>query len=169
MPAPRVSFEFFPPKTPEATGRLWETVRELAPLQPSFVSVTYGAGGTTRALTHEAVTAIGRDFGLTVAAHLTCVDASRDETMAIADAYAEAGVHELVALRGDPPRGSGGFRPHPEGFANSIELIAALAEDRPDELAETYEDAIGRGPKWRERIGRSLSKMPESASRLAAL
>jgi len=150
MPAPRVSFEFFPPKTPEATGRLWETVRELAPLQPSFVSVTYGAGGTTRALTHEAVTAIGRDFGLTVAAHLTCVDASRDETMAIADAYAEAGVHELVALRGDPPRGSGGFRPHPEGFANSIELIAALAETgrfhlRVGAYPEPHPDATGPG------------------------
>jgi methylenetetrahydrofolate reductase (NADPH) len=128
MPAPRVSFEFFPPKSLEASFRLWETVRLLAPLQPSFVSVTYGAGGTTRQLTHEAVTTIGRAFGLNVAAHLTCVDATRAETLAIAEAYAEAGVREIVALRGDPPKGTGRFRPHPEGFADSVELVAALKE-----------------------------------------
>lgn len=127
MPAPRVSFEFFPPKSLEASFRLWETVRLLAPLGPEFVSVTYGAGGTTRKLTHEAVSTIGREFGLNVAAHLTCVGATRAETLAIADAYAEAGVHEIVALRGDPPKGAGGFTPHPEGFADSAELVAALA------------------------------------------
>ena len=126
MPAPRVSFEFFPPKSLEASFRLWDTVRMLAPLSPEFVSVTYGAGGTTRQLTHEAVTTIGREFGLNVAAHLTCVDATREETLAIARAYAEAGVREIVALRGDPPKGQGRFTPHPEGFADSVELIAAL-------------------------------------------
>ena len=126
MPAPRVSFEFFPPKSLEASFRLWETVRMLAPLAPDFVSVTYGAGGTTRKLTHEAVTTIGKAFGLNVAAHLTCVGASREETLAIADAYAEAGVREIVALRGDPPKGAGGFVPHPEGFASSVELVEAL-------------------------------------------
>ncbi len=128
MPTPRVSFEFFPPKSLEASFRLWETVRLLAPLGPEFVSVTYGAGGTTRKLTHEAVCTIGREFGLNVAAHLTCVDASKAETLAIAESYAEAGVRELVALRGDPPKGSGGFTPHPEGFADSVDLVAALAE-----------------------------------------
>lgn len=127
MSRPRVSFEFFPPKTLDASFRLWETVKALAPLQPGFVSVTYGAGGTTRRLTHEAVEAIGRNYGLNVAAHLTCVDASRAETMAIAEAYAEAGVREIVALRGDPPKGSGAFTPHPEGFENSVALIEALA------------------------------------------
>lgn len=126
MPAPRVSFEFFPPKSLEASFRLWDTVRMLAPLSPEFVSVTYGAGGATRQLTHEAVTTIGREFGLNVAAHLTCVDATRDETLAIARAYAEAGVREIVALRGDPPKAQGRFTPHPEGFADSVELIAAL-------------------------------------------
>lgn len=125
-PRPRVSFEFFPPKSLEASFRLWETARALAPLQPSFVSVTYGAGGTTRDLTHEAVTTIGREFGLNVAAHLTCVDATRDETLAIARRYAEAGVREIVALRGDPPKGAGRFAPHPEGFADTVELIEAL-------------------------------------------
>ncbi|GAB4259233.1 MAG: methylenetetrahydrofolate reductase [NAD(P)H] [Pararhodobacter sp.] len=128
MPAPRISFEFFPPKTLEASFRLWETVRMLAPLNPEFVSVTYGAGGTTRQLTHEAVTTIGREFGLRVAAHLTCVDATRDETLAIAESYARAGVSDIVALRGDPPKGQGGFRPHPDGFASSLDLIAALKE-----------------------------------------
>lgn len=127
MPQPRVSFEFFPPKSLEASFRLWDTVRMLAPLGPEFVSVTYGAGGTTRQLTHEAVTTIGREFGLNVAAHLTCVDASRAETLEIADTYAKAGVREIVALRGDPPKGAGRFTPHPEGFADSVELIAALA------------------------------------------
>lgn len=127
MPIPRVSFEFFPPKTLEASFRLWDTVRMLAPLQPGFVSVTYGAGGTTRQLTHEAVTTIGAQFGLNVAAHLTCVDATRAETLAIADSYAKAGVREIVALRGDPPKGQGRFSPNPEGFAHSVELIEALA------------------------------------------
>lgn len=128
MSAPRVSFEFFPPKTLDASFRLWETVRMLAPLNPSFVSVTYGAGGTTRKLTHEAVTTIGAQFGLNVAAHLTCVDATRAETLDIAKTYAEAGLREIVALRGDPPKGQGQFVAHPEGFANSVELIEALAE-----------------------------------------
>ena len=127
MSAPRVSFEFFPPKSLDASFRLWETVRMLAPLAPEFVSVTYGAGGTTRKLTHEAVTTIGAQFGLNVAAHLTCVDATRDETLEIAQTYAQAGVSEIVALRGDPPKGQGRFVPHAEGFANSVELIEALA------------------------------------------
>ena len=126
MAVPRVSFEFFPPRSLEASFRLWDTVRTLAPLAPSFVSVTYGAGGTTRKLTHEAVTTIGRNYGLNVAAHLTCVDASRAETLEIAQSYAEAGVTELVALRGDPPKGADRFVPHAEGFADACELIAAL-------------------------------------------
>lgn len=126
MPAPKISFEFFPPKSLEASFRLWDTLRMLAPLQPDFVSVTYGAGGTTRKLTHEAVTTIGREFGLTVAAHLTCVDATSAETLDIARAYAKAGVREIVALRGDAPKGHRVFRPHPDGFADSVALIEAL-------------------------------------------
>ncbi len=128
MSAPRVSFEFFPPRSLEASFRLWDTVRVLAPLKPTFVSVTYGAGGTTRKLTHEAVTTIGKNYGLNVAAHLTCVDASRAETLEIAESYAEAGVTELVALRGDPPKGADRFEPHPDGFRDSCELISALKE-----------------------------------------
>ncbi len=127
MPVPAISFEFFPPHDLEASFRLWDTVQVLAPLAPRFVSVTYGAGGTTRDLTREAVSTLNRLSGLNVAAHLTCVNASRDETLEIARNFAADGVRDLVALRGDPPRGSGAFTPHPDGFATSIELIEALA------------------------------------------
>ena len=127
LPTPRVSFEFFPPQSLEASFRLWETLGTLAPLAPEFVSVTYGAGGTTRDLTHDAVKTIHANYGVPVAAHLTCVEATRAETLAIADSYAAAGVTRIVALRGDPPRGATGFQPHPEGFASSVELVEALA------------------------------------------
>ena len=158
MPKPRVSFEFLPPKSLEASFRLWETVRMLAPLKPSFVSVTYGAGGTTRQLTHEAVTTIGREFGLTVAAHLTCVDATRDETLAIAESYAAAGVRDLVALRGDAPKGAARFTPHPEGFADSVELVAGLKATgdftlRVGAYPEPHPDApdAGADVRWLKR------------------
>ena len=128
MTVPSVSFEFFPPQSFEASFRLWNTVQTLSPLNPRFVSVTYGAGGTTRDLTHEAVSVLHRETGLPVAGHLTCVDATRDETLQIARNYAAAGVSSIVALRGDPPKGEGGFVAHPDGFANSIELIEALAD-----------------------------------------
>ena len=128
MITPNISFEFVPPQSLDASFRLWETVRELAPLDPGFVSVTYGAGGTTRELTHDAVGTIHKHYGLNVAAPLTCVDASREETMEIANGYAAEGVREIVALRGDPPKGSAGFVPHPDGFASSVELIEALAD-----------------------------------------
>ncbi len=128
MTPPRLSFEFFPPQSLDASFRLWDTVQTLAPLDPEFVSVTYGAGGTTRDLTHDAVATIHKHYGLNVAAHLTCVEATREETLAIAESYAEAGVSEIVALRGDPPKGQAGFTPHPGGFADSCELISALAE-----------------------------------------
>lgn len=126
--SPKVSFEFFPPQNLEGSFRLWDTVQTLAPLNPRFVSVTYGAGGTTRDLTHDAVTTLHRNTGLSVAAHLTCVDATRAETLEIAEKYRASGVTEIVALRGDPPKGSGAFRPHPEGFENSVHLIEALAD-----------------------------------------
>lgn len=126
--APRLSFEFFPPQSLDASFKLWETVQTLAPLNPEYVSVTYGAGGTTRALTHEAVKTIGQHYGLRVAAHLTCVDATREETLAVAESYAAVGVTDIVALRGDPPKGTEQFTPHPDGFANSVELVEALAK-----------------------------------------
>lgn len=128
MTAPRISFEFFPPQSLEASFRLWDTVQVLAPLNPNFVSVTYGAGGTTRDLTHEAVTTIHKNYGLNVAAHLTCINSTRAEILAIADKYAAAGVTEIVALRGDPPKGADGFEPVKGGFTSSIELVETLAE-----------------------------------------
>ena len=128
MSAPRISFEFFPPQSLDASFKLWETVQVLAPMQPDFVSVTYGAGGTTRKLTHDAVATIKRNYGLNVAAHLTCVDASRAETLEVAEAYADVGVTEIVALRGDAPKGADRFIPHPDGFGSSVELVEALAK-----------------------------------------
>ena len=128
MSSPRISFEFFPPQTLDASFRLWDTVQALAPLAPDFVSVTYGAGGATRKLTHDAVATIQRNYGLNVAAHLTCVDASRAETLDIAASYADMGVTEIVALRGDAPKGAQRFSAHPDGFASSVELVSALAK-----------------------------------------
>ena len=127
MSVPAVSFEFFPPKNLEASFRLWDTVQVLAPLMPRFVSVTYGAGGTTRELTRDAVGTLHKNTGLNVAAHLTCVNATREETMEIVEGFAAAGVTDIVALRGDPPKGEGQFTPTPGGFANSVELIEALS------------------------------------------
>ncbi len=151
MPVPAVSFEFFPPKTLEASFRLWDTVQVLSPLDPRFVSVTYGAGGTTRDLTRDAVATLHKSSGLRVAAHLTCVDATRDETLQIARDFAAAGVRDIVALRGDPPKGAEGFKPHAEGFANSIELIGALKD--------TGDFTI--------RVGAYTEKHPEAASQQA--
>lgn len=128
MTRPDVSFEFFPPKNIEATFRLWDTVNVLAPLNPRFVSVTYGAGGTTRDLTRDVVATLHKHSGLRTAAHLTCVDATREETLQIARDFAAAGVTDIVALRGDPPKGAAGFAPHPEGFNNSVELIEGLKD-----------------------------------------
>nr|WP_321508401.1 methylenetetrahydrofolate reductase [NAD(P)H] [uncultured Celeribacter sp.] len=126
--APKISFEFFPPKNMEACFSLFETLQVLGDMSPEFVSVTYGAGGTTRELTHDAVALLHRKYGWNVAAHLTCVNATREETLAIAQSYKAAGVSEIVALRGDPPKGEGKFTPASGGFAHSAELIAALKE-----------------------------------------
>jgi len=125
---PTISFEFFPPKTPKAAQALWDSVQRLAPLSPDFVSVTYGAGGTTRDRTMNAILAIRDKAGLDVAGHLTCVGASRAEVMKTADNYAKLGCKRIVALRGDPPKEDGRFIPHPEGFQGSIDLVEALAE-----------------------------------------
>jgi methylenetetrahydrofolate reductase (NADPH) len=134
-PAPRISFEFFPPQSLDASFKLFEAVQALAPMGPEFVSVTYGAGGTTRRLTHEAVGTLHRNYGLNVAAHLTCVDASRGETLEIAEGYHQAGVRQIVALRGDAPNGAARFQPHADGFASSVDLVAALAATGKFEIA----------------------------------
>ena len=120
-----VSFEVFPPRTVLAAFQLREALEALAPIGPDYISVTYGAGGSTRGLTLETLRAVRRSTGLRIAAHLTCVGATREETMATAETFHEEGARDVVALRGDPPEGT--FRPHPGGFADARELVAALA------------------------------------------
>ena len=165
MTIPRVSFEFFPPQTLDASFRLWDTVQVLAPLKPSFASVTYGAGGTTRKLTHDAVTTIHKNYGLNVAAHLTCVDATRTETLEIAAAYAEAGVTEIVALRGDAPKGADRFTPHPDGFASSVDLIEALAKTGKFKLhVGAYPEAHPDSTSAAQNIGWLKRKIDAGAS-----
>jgi methylenetetrahydrofolate reductase (NADPH) len=126
---PSISFEFFPPHTTEATLRLWRSVERLAPLGPKFVSVTYGAGGTTRDRTQSAIMTIRDRAKLNVAGHLTCVSASKEETLEVARSYAKLGVRSIVALRGDPPKGEIEFVPHPEGFASAVELVRGLKDE----------------------------------------
>ncbi|HVN41768.1 MAG TPA: methylenetetrahydrofolate reductase, partial [Steroidobacteraceae bacterium] len=121
-----VSFEFFPPNDAQMERTLWSSVERLAPLAPRFVSVTYGADGSTRERTHNVVMRILRETRLTPAPHLTCVGAPRGEILEIARAYWEAGVRHIVALRGDPPVGQASYRPHPEGFAYAVDLVRGL-------------------------------------------
>jgi len=123
---PVFSFEFFPPKTDEGVRQLFGTVEALRPLAPSFVSVTYGAGGSTRARTVELVKRLKRETEVEAVAHVTCVGASRDEIAAVLDEVAAAGVQNVLALRGDPPKGEQVFTPHPEGFRYASELVAFI-------------------------------------------
>ncbi|MDR7058796.1 MAG: methylenetetrahydrofolate reductase [NAD(P)H] [Sphingopyxis sp.] len=140
-----VSFEFFPPKTEKMEAQLWDTFRTLEPLGPSFVSVTYGAGGSTRERTHATVARIAAESAVPPAAHLTCVEASRAEIDEVAHAYWDAGVRHIVALRGDVPGGAP-YRAHPDGYANAIELVAGLKAIAPFDISvaaypETHPDA----------------------------
>lgn len=121
-----VSFEFFPPKTPKMEETLWSSIKKLEALNPSFVSVTYGAGGSTRERTHNTVKRILEETSLKPAAHLTCVGATRDEVDAVIEDYKAAGVSSIVALRGDPPEGANRYEPHPGGYANAEELVAGI-------------------------------------------
>lgn len=125
-----VSFEFFPPKSEKMEKTLWESIKTLEPLQPRFVSVTYGAGGSTRERTHATVKRIIQETSLDAAAHLTCVDASKAEMEEVIEDYWQAGIRHIVALRGDPPRRDDGtfepFRPHPEGYENAADLVAGI-------------------------------------------
>lgn len=122
----KVSFEFFPPGDAAMEATLWRSVQRLAPLAPRFVSVTYGADGSTRTRTHQLVTRIQRETALVGAPHLTCVGASRGEILDIARQYWDQGIRHIVALRGDPPQGSDRYQPHPDGFAYAADLVAGL-------------------------------------------
>ncbi|MEO5971971.1 MAG: methylenetetrahydrofolate reductase [NAD(P)H] [Sphingomicrobium sp.] len=130
-----VSFEFFPPKSDAMAATLWQSIETLAPLHPRFVSVTYGAGGSTRERTHATVERIVNETGLTAAAHLTCVGASRDEIDAVARDYWAIGVRHVVALRGDPPEVGVAYAPHPDGYANAAELVAGLKAVAPFDVS----------------------------------
>ena len=130
-----VSFEFFPPKTEKMEETLWASVKTLEPLQPRFVSVTYGAGGSTRERTHNTVVRIQQETSLNAAAHLTCVEASRSEIDEVALGYWQAGIRHVVALRGDPPEPGKGFCAHPDGYANATELVAGLKRVAPFEIS----------------------------------
>ena len=141
-----ISFEFFPPKTEKMEEQLWDSVVTLAPLEPRFVSVTYGAGGSTRERTHNTVARIARETVIPAAAHLTCVEASRAEIAEVANAYWDAGVRHIVALRGDPPHAGGSFEPHPEGYASAADLVEGLRKLHPFEISvsaypETHPEA----------------------------
>ncbi|HVF83564.1 MAG TPA: methylenetetrahydrofolate reductase [NAD(P)H] [Sphingomicrobium sp.] len=130
-----VSFEFFPPKSEKMAETLWSSIETLAPLHPRFVSVTYGAGGSTRERTHATVERIVRETQLPAAAHLTCVDASRSEIQEIAHAYWEAGVRHIVALRGDPPEEGASYLPRADGYSGAAELVAGLKAVAPFEIS----------------------------------
>lgn len=141
-----VSFEFFPPKSEKMEKTLWDSVITLEPLAPRFVSVTYGAGGSTRERTHATVARIAKETRIPAAAHLTCVDASKAEIAQVAEAYWESGIRHIVALRGDPPAEGAKFVPHPEGYASAADLVAGLRDIAPFEISvaaypETHPEA----------------------------
>lgn len=168
----RVSFEFFPPKSETMATRLWDTIQRLEPMAPDFVSVTYGAGGTTRERTHDTVRRIVKETSLRPAAHLTCVGATKAEVLAVAEDYWQAGVKHIVALRGDPPAGMGAkFEPHPGGFLDSVDLIRGLREHRPD-LGKCFEISVSCYPElhpenrgWAAEIAFLKAKQEAGADR----
>lgn len=145
--SPNVSFEFFPPKSDKMEAKLWESVARLSPMAPRFVSVTYGAGGSTRDRTHATVAKIAEDTPLSPAAHLTCVSATKEDVLQVADDYWNAGVKHIVALRGDPQEGMGAkFQQHPGGFRDSVDLIEGLRSARP-ELGQVFDISVAAYPE----------------------
>ena len=144
----RVSFEFFPPNTEKANETLWNSIQRLSPLKPSYVSVTYGAGGSTRERTHATVYRLRHETDLEPAAHLTCVGATTDDIDDIARSYWDAGVKHIVALRGDPAEGGGPYQPHPGGYAYASDLVAGLKNIADFNISvaaypETHPEATG--------------------------
>lgn len=163
-----VSFEFFPPKTEAMEQTLWTSIERLAPLSPSFVSVTYGAGGSTRERTHATLARILSETTLKPAAHLTCVGATSTEVDAVVDDYAATGVRHIVALRGDPVEGIGAtYRPHPGGYAYSADLVAAIRARHPEvEVSvSAYVERHPESPDWSTEIDNLKRKVDAGASR----
>jgi methylenetetrahydrofolate reductase (NADPH) len=163
-----VSFEFFPPKTEKMEEALWAAVRRLEPLSPRFVSVTYGAGGSTRERTHATVARIVRETVLRPAAHLTCVGATRDEVDSVAKDYWDSGVRHVVALRGDPQSGVGSrFEPHPGGYVNAADLVAGLARLRPFEISVAgYPEQHPESPSLAADLANLKAKVDAGATRV---
>jgi methylenetetrahydrofolate reductase (NADPH) len=163
----RVSFEFFPPKTAEMETTLWEAVGRLAPLAPDFVSVTYGAGGSTRERTHSTVRRILAETALTPAAHLTCVAATREEIDAVIHAYRDAGVRHIVALRGDPTEGvAAKYAPHPGGYRNGADLVAGIKRIADLEVSvSAYPEKHPDSPSVEADIDMLKAKVDAGASR----
>ncbi len=166
-PRPSVSFEFSPPKTPEAEESLWQAIRRLEPLNPSFVSVTYGAGGSTRDRTHRTVVRMLNETTLKPAAHLTCVEASRDEVDAVVRAYWDAGIRHIVALRGDPPGAIGGrYVPREDGYRNATELTAGVRAIAPFEVSVgLYPQIHPESPNLDHEIAVLKAKVDAGATR----
>jgi methylenetetrahydrofolate reductase (NADPH) len=163
---PTVSFEFFPPKDEAAEQTLWESVERLAPLQPRFVSVTYGADGSTRARTHNIVTKIQRTTSLTAAPHLTCIGAPREEILDIARDYWANGIRHIVALRGDPPQGTTKYVPHKEGFAYAVDLVKGLKSVGDFEISvATYPEPHPESPSADFELRNLKSKIDAGAER----
>ncbi|WP_298469368.1 methylenetetrahydrofolate reductase [NAD(P)H] [uncultured Erythrobacter sp.] len=161
-----VSFEFFPPKSEKMATTLWDSVATLSPLGPRFVSVTYGAGGSTRERTHEQVVRIQNEAGIPAAAHLTCVEATREEVDEVARHYWESGIRHIVALRGDMPDGGGKYVPHPGGYANAIELIAGLKKIAPFEISvAAYPEVHPDSPDAQTDIDNLKRKFDAGATR----
>lgn len=163
----KVSFEFFPPKTDEMEARLWETVTRLQPLNPHFVSVTYGAGGSTRERTARTVGRILKQTDLPAAAHLTCIDATRETVDQVIDEFAALGVKRFVALRGDPAAGVGTrYQPHPGGYANGAEMVAALKRKGDFDISVTaYPEKHPESPDFATDIDMLKRKVDAGASR----
>jgi methylenetetrahydrofolate reductase (NADPH) len=165
---PAISFEFFPPKTEEMEKNLWDTINRLAPLTPNFVSVTYGAGGSTRERTHSTIARLLGETELLPAAHLTCVGASRGEIDDIVAKYHETGVRHIVALRGDPPGGIGTpFTTHPDGYQTSSELVASIKKRFPDiEVSvSAYPEKHPESPSFDADIDGLKAKVDAGATR----
>jgi methylenetetrahydrofolate reductase (NADPH) len=166
-PRPAISFEFFPPKTDKMEAALWTAIDRLAPLDPAFVSVTYGAGGTTRERTHDTVARIVRDTAMKPAAHLTCVAATRDEIDAVIRSYAEVGVRHIVALRGDPPAGVGSaYEPHPGGYGHASDLVAGIKRLGGFEVSvSAYPERHPESRDWATEIDNLKRKVDAGADR----
>jgi methylenetetrahydrofolate reductase (NADPH) len=161
-----VSFEFFPPKTDAMEAQLWDAIETLMPLRPRFVSVTYGAGGSTRERTHNTVARIQRDTPLAAAAHLTCVEATREEIDEVAEQYWQAGVRHIVALRGDPPKQGEKYRTHPGGYENAEALVKGLKALHPFEISvAAYPERHPDSPDEKADLDNLMRKLDAGASR----